>query len=98
MNRKPDRKYFSILLLFLFLVTKGLSYHPLSHISDEDQLKCELCEAVILSESVDADFCTTYEIPPVHVDFEHWTADLDENLPAQSYSSKHLCRPPPQLA
>jgi hypothetical protein len=50
MSIRPNKTFLSVFLLFLFLAIRGLSYHPITHAGESNQINCELCDLVLLSE------------------------------------------------
>ena len=95
MIKKPDRKLFSLFFLLLFLGMKSLSYHPLAHTADEDQLSCELCEAVLIQEHTPALSTTETEIPEIEVITVTSLVLLEETDFVSSIIGNYYCRPPP---
>ncbi|MBT8312394.1 MAG: hypothetical protein HKP23_06135 [Flavobacteriaceae bacterium] len=90
---------FSLLLLSLFLLGKGISYHPLSHTDEGDTEKCELCLFSVLSESVLYD-TPTQEVEPstvLNIPSQGLLEDRDEFLKVDIYFPSLFSRPPPAL-
>ena len=91
-------KYYSIALLLVFICAKGLSYHPLAHVDDENHDSCDLCELVILNtvtptlETEGVVIPENYSIPV----FEPVIYTESGYLTTNSFS--HHCRPPPVLS
>ncbi len=50
MGNNSAKTFISLLLLTLFIGIKGLSYHPMTHAEEGDQVKCELCAFTFLNE------------------------------------------------
>jgi len=50
MGNNAAKTFISLLLLTLFIGFKGLSYHPMTHTEDGEQVKCELCVFTCLNE------------------------------------------------
>jgi hypothetical protein len=50
MGNNSVKTLISLLLLTLFIGIKGLSYHPMTHAEEGDQVKCELCAFTYLNE------------------------------------------------
>lgn len=98
MIKMPNRKFFSLFFLILFVSVKGLNYHPMAHSSEEDLLKCELCEVVILHDTTPVIFTAAYDFETV--DFELETAQVQkaEISTVSSFFGDFYCRPPPSLA
>ena len=70
MLRFSNKKFFSFLLLLLFLsVNKGFGFHHLTHECEEEQKECGVCEVVIhneLSEVIELpqiELCTINYLP-----------------------------------
>ncbi len=95
MIKMPDRKFYSLFFLVLFLGMKSLSYHPLAHLAEEDQLNCELCEAVVIQEHTSILFTSETEIPEIVFFTATCTILFQEVDDLSSFKGNYYCRPPP---
>ncbi len=91
----PDRKIFSLFFLVLFLGMKSLSYHPLAHSTDEDQLTCELCEALLLQEHTPILSAAETEIPQTAAITTFSIILFKESNVFSPIVHNYYCRPPP---
>ncbi len=95
MIKMPDRKLFSLFFLVILLGLKSLSYHPLAHNTDEDQLNCEVCEAVVINEYTPLLLTSKAKIPVVHHLTEIPLFKISEARPILSLNNYYYGRPPP---
>lgn len=84
-----------MLFLVLLLGINGLSYHPLAHAADEDQLNCELCEAVVIQEDTPLIIAPEAEILSLPVLVETPVLQLPKTSTIASIDGAYPCRPPP---
>jgi hypothetical protein len=90
---------FSLLLLGLFLLGKGISYHPLSHTDEGDNEKCELCLFSVISESVLYD-TPAQEVKPIlvlNVSSQGLLEIRDAFFKEDIFFPSLFSRPPPAL-
>ncbi len=95
MIKMPDRKFFSLFFLVLFLGMKSLSYHPLAHMAEEDQFSCELCEAVVIQEYTPLQFTQEAEVIDLPAFLETPVVLIQGTDPIVSVVGSYYCRPPP---
>lgn len=90
---------FSLLLLGLFMLGKGISYHPLSHSDEGDTEKCQLCLFSVLSESVLYNTPAQKVIPAIvlSVFSQELLVEGDEFFKEDTFFPSLLSRPPPAL-
>lgn len=96
--KSPGLKwYFSFFLLLLFLGSKGLEYHPMSHSDENSPNGCELCEFAIIGLETPY---TPAEVPSLSASN---LAEIEVRLPEarlKVFTGRLLpigqfCRPPP---
>ncbi|MEZ2415364.1 hypothetical protein ACA086_10395 [Muriicola sp. E247] len=90
---------FSLLLLGLFLLGKGISYHPLSHSDEADTEKCELCLFSVLSESFLYDTPAQAVKPAIvfNVPSQGHLESRDAFFKEDNFFPSLFSRPPPAL-
>ena len=94
------KTFLSICFLLLFTSARGLSYHPLTHTTDENQIRCELCDHVLLSElTQELDSGTSdFEIHTLGIIPDERPVILPEVLAKVIRKACLFGRPPPMLA
>ena len=87
MQKSAQRLFTALFLLALFLGSKGLEFHALSHEQDNDQVTCEWCDYALVLQS------TPFEPATVsHLVFTP-TESAQNSIPA-----KYLCSSQDRLA
>ena len=97
MGKIADRKFFSLLLLLLILTVKGLSYHTMAHNDEEEELVCEICEHVILSNITPIHFTTSFHSLEVFTATDNKKVALVEHYNPKTSVLAFYGRPPPSL-
>jgi hypothetical protein len=69
----------------------------MAHTSEEEQIVCELCELVILSETTPFTFAPTYQIPENFSAIDHGIIAQAETFYPNSTTLAFYTRPPPSL-
>ncbi len=99
MKLRQFHTFAPLLLLLVFLGSKSLEYHPLSH-SDEDRASCEWCDfALVLQATPFEPAPDPVSLPemPLFAEKEIAGGFIISLIPANP-GSWYSCRPPPAQA
>ncbi|MGB5653569.1 MAG: hypothetical protein WBM56_07025 [Robiginitalea sp.] len=62
MHRSVRRLFTAVFLLALFLGSKGIELHALSHAQDNDQITCEWCDCALVLQSTPIEPATVFQL------------------------------------